>query len=196
MIVRLSRDHVNGVAGLHGESLSGLLSELGSPLLRAYYDACTRTASAVGFVSLNSAAVAGFVLGSVDETRLKREIVCSRPLRIPLCVALGLIRRPSALINLLETFGRPAPDAHGPELTYLVVGDSFRRQGLGAELVNAFEAAMSARGVSTYQLSVDAVNTAAIEFYESLGLQCIAEYREFGGTRRRYQQNLSDRSDS
>jgi ribosomal protein S18 acetylase RimI-like enzyme len=167
LIVPLSSQHVSAVAQLHRASLTGLLTDLGLPAIRAFYAACAETDLAVGFVDVEGNTVRGFVLGSVQSQRLRAETMRRKPIATMLGIAVGVARKPSALRSLLRSLRGPdegAYDRHVPELLYLAVDKSIRGGGVGAQLVAAFTHALAAAGADTYELSVDEDNSSAIAF--------------------------------
>lgn len=188
-IVPLRAEHVNAVSALHVESLTGLLTVLGEPAARAYYSGCAELPLSIAFVAFDGGSVRGFVAGSHWPRVLKREVVARKPLAVVAAVAIGVVRRPSALPLVAESLRSPAPDSYDPgmpELTYLAVSPHQRRSGVGRQLVDVFTAAMRATGAHYYELSVDDDNPAAAKFYEAIGFQRVGRYREFGIDRRRY----------
>jgi len=189
MIVPLALEHVDQVAALHCATLTGLLSELGAPAVRAFYTGCVRARSAVGFVDLHNGEVRGFVLGSARPGGLKRAVLRQNPAGTTAGVLLGLLRRPAAIAWLMKSFKGPDEggfDGDEPELTYLAVSPTYQKSGVGARLVDAFTRAMSEAGVPEFALSVDDDNAAAAAFYERRGFKPIGRYREFGAGHRRY----------
>ena len=189
MIVPLGPEHVDAVTRLHAAGLRGLLSELGVAATRAYYTGCVRTRTAVGFVALEDGAVCGFVMGSTEPKRLKREVLSRNAAATVAAIALGIMQRPAALVSLLRSFRGPdegAYDGQTAELIYLAVDVQRRASGVGKSLVQAFTRAMTESGVSSFELSVHEDNQAAIGFYEAQGFRVIGRYREFGALYRRY----------
>ncbi|MEK7402217.1 MAG: GNAT family N-acetyltransferase [Gemmatimonadota bacterium] len=192
-ITTLRAEHVRSVADLHVASLTGLLTALGAPAARAYYAGCAESPLSTAFVAMDGNAVRGFVAGSQWPRLLKREVLARKPLAVVAAVAIGVVRRPTVLPLVRESFRGPAPDSYDPgvaELTYLSVAPELRRGGIGRQLVDAFSAAMRKRGAPLYELSVDDNNHAAASFYESLGFERVGRYREFGIDHRRYRLNI------
>jgi len=196
MIVSLSREHVPAVARLHCAGLRGLLRELGEPAARAYYGGALELEHAVAFVCLEGGAVAGFVAGSIHPDRLKRDVLRANPARVLAGVFTGSLRRPSSLWWLVRSLRGPKAgsyDSRVPELTYLATDEGRRRHGIGRQLVEAFSAAMRARAVAAYELSVDEDNRSACAFYEHLGFRQVGRYQEFGTRHARYRIDLASR---
>jgi ribosomal protein S18 acetylase RimI-like enzyme len=195
MIVRLEREHVNDVARLHRHNLTGLLTNLGLSAIRAFYEGCSKTSSAIGFVYLENGEVRGFVLGSIRPDSLKTEALKANPAGTIAGIILGIAHRPSSLVWLLKSFGGPDEGSYSesvPELTYLAVSSESRGAGVGRQLVQAFTAAMRELGANAYELSVDDDNQQAISFYERLGFKLCGRYREFGISHRRYRLEIGN----
>jgi ribosomal protein S18 acetylase RimI-like enzyme len=197
MIARLGKEHVKEVARLHRANLTGLLSRLGLPAIRAFYAGAVKTSLGVGFVYIEGNLVRGFVLGSIHPGSLKHAALQKNPFDTLAGMCLGILRRPSTLIFLLKSFRGPdegAYDRDAPELTYIAVSGEKRGVGIGAELVNAFTNEMRNFGIGAYELSVDDDNGAAISFYEGLGFVLSGRYREFGISHRRYRLDIGSRN--
>jgi len=194
MIAAMTKEHLAGVARLHRDSVPGLLQRLGEAATLAYYRGALASGLAVGHVYLHENAVAGFVFGSVHPDRLKRAVLRADPIGVLGGLVAGVLTRPSSLVWLLESLSGPESGAYDqgvPELTYLATDAARRGQGIGTQLVEAFNANMRERGASAYELSVDDDNTAGVGFYEKLGFKLVGRYREFGTQHRRYRNDLA-----
>jgi ribosomal protein S18 acetylase RimI-like enzyme len=193
-IERLSLRDVPDVVALHGEALEGLLSRLGPDAMRAYYVGCAEAVNATGLVARGSDGLQGFVLGSANPTKLRREVIEREPMGVLGGVALGVLRRPGNLPWLLKSLLGPDSghyDSTVPELTYLAVRPTHRGHGVGRQLVAAFSDAMRAAGQTRFELSVQDGNPQATAFYERLGFTRVGEYEEFGQRHFRYEITLS-----
>ncbi|MEO7683811.1 MAG: N-acetyltransferase [Gemmatimonadaceae bacterium] len=189
MIEPLGIQHVKAVTGLHCQTLTGLLSQLGKPAVEAFYTGCLRSNRAVALVYLVDAKVRGFVLGSMRPDLLKRDVLRKNVVGTLSSIAIGVASRPSSLISLIESFrgnDEKAFDARTPELIYLATAPESRGAGVGNKLVKAFDERMRVAGAGVYELSVDEDNVTAITFYERLGFHFMGHYREFGIPHRRY----------
>jgi len=187
-ITPLKGEHVRAVAALHVRELTGLLRALGGPAARAFYSGCVESPNMIGFVALDRGEVRGFVCGSMLPRALKLEAVAQKPIAFTVGVAWGVLRRPAALPYVWQLLRGSAGthDAGAPELTYLAVAPEARRGGIGKDLVNAFTAALRAKGARTCELSVEHENVAADAFYRRLGFKSVGNYHEFGVDHRRY----------
>lgn len=194
MIVPLAMEHVPHVARLHCRTLTGLLAELGNSAAQAYYTGCFRTGLLTAFVDIQDGKVMGFVCGSMHPDKLRSAMFRRNPFEIMTGTIIGLLRRPTAIKWLLNSFKGPDQghfDPTEPELTYLAVDPEHRQSGIGAQLLNSFLEALRNAGAATCALSVDDDNTAARSFYEKHGFEAIGSYNEFGRHHRRYRLEAS-----
>ena len=189
MIARFGREHVDDVAQLHAQSLTGLLTALGPTAIRAFYMGCVTTPSVIGFVFLEKGKVRGFVLGSSRPNGFRMAVSRENPIGTYAGILAGIFRRPSTFVSLVKSFRGPDEGSYDmtiPELTYLAVSGDMRGSGIGRQLVDAFTNAVRDSGARAYELSVDEDNQPAISFYERLGFVQCSRYREFGVMHRRY----------
>ncbi len=192
-VVPLAPQHVDEVARLHCESLTGLLSTLGPQAARLFYAGCVGNERAIGLVYVGAGEVLGFALGTAQPATLKGEVLRTRPLGWMAAIAAAVCRRPRSLRWIVDGWRGPRGrfDEGAAELTYLAVASDRRRGGVGRRLVDAFTAAMTSQGARAYELSVDDDNAGAVSFYENLGFQLVGRYRQYGDGRRRYRLDLS-----
>ena len=194
MVEPLTNLHVDAVAKLHSNSLTGLLRDLGPGAIRAFYLGAIKSDCAIAFVVLEQEILQGFVFGSTTPQLLKQDILKNNFVGTIVGTALGALRRPSTLISLWRStrdIGERGYNDQVAELTYLAVDAKHRTAGLGQQLVNRFGQALVAQGIFAYELSVDANNASAIRFYHRLGFFQVGEYQEFGITHLRYRLELS-----
>jgi ribosomal protein S18 acetylase RimI-like enzyme len=194
MVEPLTDSHVDAVSNLHAQSLTGLLRDLGGKALRAFYTGAIKSDYAIAFVIREQDVLQGFVFGSTNPPLLKQEILKNAFLATFLGVCLGVLRKPSTLISLWKSTrasGESSYDTEVPELTYLAVDEKCRTGGRGQQLLDRFGQALVERGVFAYELSVDADNEAAIDFYQRQGFMRVGEYEEFGLNHYRYHMDLS-----
>ena len=192
MIERYGREHVAQMAALHAQCLTGLLTDLGPRAVRAFYIGALASPHAVGLVHLRDQAVRGLVFGSVRPAELRRQALYANFLGTLAGLALGVLRRPRLLSSLWASTRREHEgyDTRAAELTYLAVAAEERGAGIGEELLEAFNTALSERGVAAYELSADFDNTDGIRFYERAGFRRVGEYEEFRIRHIRYRLEL------
>jgi ribosomal protein S18 acetylase RimI-like enzyme len=161
-----SLDHL---AALHQSVMHTLLSELGLPMVRRYYEICQRDSSVVGLCAVSETGeFVGWAVGSPHPEQVNAQ------LRTPFGRFAGqmltlAVTRPAALMQLAQSV-LTASDAnalrHGQiELTYIGVAPSARGRGLGKGLLTAFLEASQAAGYVSVALSVETDNPAAIALY-------------------------------
>lgn len=194
MIEPFTGKYLDAVVDLHYKSLTGLLRDLGPRAIRAFYTGAIDSESAIAFVVTEHGALRGFVFGSDHPELLKRDVLKNNFFQVFLGICLGVVCKPSTLVSLWST-GKDSKDrdydTRVAELTYLAVDEESRTAGLGRRLVERFGQALGERGISAYELSVDADNAAAIDFYQRMKFQPLGEYREFGVNHIRYRMDMS-----
>jgi len=135
----------------------------------------------------------GFVLGSANPQHLRREILTNSFFQTILGTCSVVVRKPSTFRLLLSSFflGNEGFDPRTAELIYLAVDGNQRSSGIGKQLVEHFSQKLSELSVTAYELSVDADNQKAINFYDRLGFVETSRYREFGIHYKRYRLELA-----
>lgn len=193
MIETLNNSHVGAVTQLHISGLTGLLRDLGPRATRAFYHGAVCSDSAIGFAYIRESSLLGFVLGSANPQKLRREILANSFFQTLLGTCSGIIRKPGTLRSVFSSFmpTNNEYDSHAAELTYLAVDGDQRARGIGKQLVEHFGKQLRESGVTAYELSVDADNQDAIRFYDRLGFVEISCYREFGIYHKRYRMVLA-----
>lgn len=189
MVAPFRREHVARVAELHCRALRGLLSAMGPATAAAFYEGYLASPRCVAFVDEHAGVVRGFVLGSADPERMRRDALRANPRGILRGMVATVFRRPGVLRQLADgaTGLRGGGfDARAPELIYIAVREDARGAGVGSALLAAFHSALRGKGVGRYELSVETDNQEAVAFYESRGLRQTGTYRQFGTTYCRY----------
>lgn len=171
-------------AALHETALpTGLFPSLGRRFLAEYHRSFLIGTEGVALVAEVDGRPAGFVVGAFDERAHYRQVVHGRGPRLALIAGGALVRRPATLLRFLRTRARRylrglrrlvarRPTASGggeavAALLHIAVEPTMRNQGLGFELVRAFEAAAQAHGVDEAVVKT----SDAASFYEVLGWQ-------------------------
>lgn len=194
MVEPLTKLHVDAIAKLHCNSLTGLLGDLGPGAIKAFYIGAIKSDCSIAFVAIEQETLQGFVLGSTKPQSLKQDILRNNFVGTIVGTGLGILRKPSTLISLWHSIrdtGEHGYNEQVAELTYLAVDEKSRTAGLGQQLVNRFGQALAAQGIYAYELSVDANNASAIRFYHRLGFFQTGEYQEFGRNHLRFRMELS-----
>jgi len=189
VVTPLRAVHIAPVADLHCRALPGLLSGLGPAVAAAFYAGYLASPHCVAFADERQGVLRGFVLGSGDPARMRRDALRANIRGILSRMIAALLRRPGAIRLLLGGVAGPRGggfDPRSPELTYIAVREDARGAGVGGALLEAFHSALRARGVRRYELSVETDNREAVAFYERRGLREVGAYRQFGRGYRRY----------
>ena len=179
---QLDSSALDRLAALHQPVMHTLLSELGLPVVRRYYEICQRDAAVVGLCAVSETGdVAGWAVGSSHPQQI------NAGLRSPLGWFAGqmltlAVTRPAALMQLVQS-ALSASDANvlhpgQLELTYIGVAPAARRRGLGKGLLAAFLEASRAAGYVAVALSVETDNPAAIALYTNGGFHITRTFHE------------------
>ena len=187
------------LAGLHRSVMHTLLSELGLPVVRRYYETCQVDPAVIGLCALSyppskregagaGGQIVGWAVGSPHPDQLN-----ARLRQPPTWFAGQMLRlavtHPGALGQLaasaLSSSSQMEPQA--VELTYIGVAASARAQGLGRELLAAFVVAGRSAGYRSVVLSVETDNPAAIGLYTNAGFQVTRTFKEGRFERHRMQ---------
>lgn len=177
---QLNPSDLNYLAALHHSVMHTLLSELGLPVVRRYYEICQHDAAVIGICAGNGECT-GWAVGSPYPERINAQ------LRTPLGWFAGqmiklAVTRPTALMQLAQSV-LSASDANALrpgqiELTYIGVAPTARGRGLGKGLLAAFVEASRAAGYESVALSVETDNPAAIALYTNGGFQITKTFHE------------------
>jgi len=170
------------LAALHQPVMHTLLSDLGLPVVRRYYEICQQDSSVVGFCAISSnGETIGWAVGSSHPDEINAR------LRAPLTWFAGqmlrlALTRPATLVQLAQSvFSASDVNVIQPgqiELTYIGVAPSARGQGLGKALLAAFVDASRIAGYHSVVLSVEIDNPEAIALYTKAGFKATRTFRE------------------
>ncbi len=180
------------VAALHRHEITGPLTDLGPAFAEAFYRSALGKGLIRGWGLEQGGTLLGFVVGCLDAHRLFARTLLGNP--GPLLLRFGArLRQGLEPLALAFRFVRGAgPDFRGPEISFLAVAPEGQRQGAGRRLVERWESFLAERGISRYELSVDASNTKALGFYQGLGFSVCDRFREYGRERLRLRKTLFD----
>ena len=179
-LTKLDAAGLDRLAVLHYGVMHTLLSVLGLPVVRRYYEICQRDEAVVG-ICAGGGDIVGWAVGSPYPERINAQ------LRTPLNWFAGqmlalAVKKPAALIQLAQSV-LSASDANALrpgqiELTYIGVAESARGRGLGKRLLTAFLEASRAAGYVSVALSVETDNPAAIALYTNGGFHITKTFHE------------------
>ena len=179
-LAQLDSSSLDALAALHHSVMHTLLSELGLPVVRRYYEICQMDAEVVGICAGDDECL-GWAVGSPYPERINAQ------LRMPLIWFAGqmltlAVTRPAILMHLAQSV-LSASDANALrpgqiELTYIGVVPTARGRGLGKGLLAAFLEASRAAGYISVALSVETDNPAAITLYTNGGFHITKTFHE------------------
>jgi len=173
----LASRFLDDVVRIHLEGLGYTLnSRLGPEHLGFLYETMAGDATCYVGVALIGGVPAGVVSGTLDADRLKSRVLRSMTARQALHIARNFILRPGLVLEWAkETIIGSSLFFEGQQvaatLSTLAVDSRFRKRGTGGKLVMALERFFAAREVSSYRLETLIQNTAARDFYMSLGFK-------------------------
>ncbi len=179
---QLNPSDLDRLAALHQAVMHTLLSDLGLPVVRRYYEVCQQDTSVVGLCAVSTTGeFLGWAVGSPHPEQITARL--RHPLAWFATQMLQLaVTRPAALMQLAQSvFSASDANALRPgqiELTYIGVAESARGQGLGRSLLAAFVEAGRAAGYESVALSVETDNPAAIALYTNGGFRIVKTFRE------------------
>jgi ribosomal protein S18 acetylase RimI-like enzyme len=179
---KLDSASLDGLANLHQAVMHTLLSDLGFPIVRRYYQACQEDLTVIGLCAVSSGTeILGFAVGSPHPDALNAR------LRQPLGWFTGqmlrlALTRPRVFLQLvISVLSSSSQMETGPgaiELTYIGVAPSARGQGLGTAVLKAFAGAARAAGYRTIVLSVETDNPEAVALYTKSGFKITRTFTE------------------
>ncbi len=201
-ISQLDSPNLVRLAVLHQSVMHTLLSDLGLPVVRRYYEVCQHDSSVIGLCAISATGqFLGWAIGSPHPDAINASL--RQPLAWFATQMLRLaVTRPGALLQLAQS----ALHLHLPqvqmstsdanvlrpgqiELTYIGVAESARGRGLGKALLAAFVEASRAAGYSSVALSVETDNPAAFALYTGASFRVKKSFRE--GRFERHRMELS-----
>lgn len=180
-------------ASLQQLEITGPLAELGPAFAAAFFRTALRHGLVHGWCCEENGELQGFLIGSLDAHRLFARTLRHDPVPLILRAGLKMLRGFGGfrLARALARGSSPSlPSTHGPELTFIAVAPEQQGKGIGRCLVRRWETFLLERGVSHYELSVDASNARAIGFYEGLQFAVCDRFRDHGRDRLRMQKAI------
>ncbi len=181
-LAQLPPSGLDQLAMLHLPVMHTLLSELGLPIVRRYYEICQQDDAVVGLCAISDTGeYLGWAVGSPHPERINAQ------LRSPLIWFAGqmltlAVTHPTALGQLaqsvLTTSDANALRPGQIELTYIGVTPTARGRGLGKGLLSAYLEASHAAGYVSVALSVETDNPAAIALYTNGGFHITSSFHE------------------
>jgi ribosomal protein S18 acetylase RimI-like enzyme len=168
------------LADLHCSVMHTLLSDLGLPIVRKYYQAARSDASVLGICALTSSnEVIGWSVGSPDPVTINARL--RQPLSWFLVQMLKVaVTRPLVFKQLVSSVlsSTVEMEKDSVELTYIGVAAGHQGKGLGQALLNQFIEESRSKGYHSVVLSVEADNKTALTLYEKSGFRITRTFSE------------------
>lgn len=191
------------MANLHLKHLStGYRGRPGLRLLEAYYTALVQSDGGCGYVaeqmdpaSAGNGVVAGYVCGVWEPAAVRSTLLGAQWPRLAFWISAQVLIRPRLVVELVGRWRaaaeRPPAAWQVYELRPIVVDAAMRRNGVGAQLVEALLADAFRRGFRQVHLFAEADNAAANAFYREIGFRCAGSENRRGAVTLRYEYTLS-----
>ncbi len=167
------------ISELHAD----FLPQLGEKFLSLLYTNFFQSENTSIWVAEEEKHLQGFIVGSEHFSSVFKKILTKHFVSYALLLLAQIVKRPSIIKNVFETFfyirkeGANLPDA---ELIVISILKKYQRKGLGRELVFKLERTLLSHGIKTYKVSVNATNSAANAFYTSVGFKKHSEFTLYG----------------
>ncbi len=169
-------EDIEAVVGIHLESFPGFfLSFLGPKFLRLLYEGIMTHPQGLVLVAESDPGVDGFVAGVTDQSNFYRRLIRERAHLFAWASLRAVVRRPRIIPRLFRAIRqsrRSEESAAKASLMSIAVRPGASGKGTGKDLVAAFSAAMSKRGIGAYGLTTDRdANDRVNLFYRRLGFR-------------------------
>jgi ribosomal protein S18 acetylase RimI-like enzyme len=177
----LQLGHAADVAHVHAEAMRGdFLPSLGERFLRILYRVALQRKVGFGWIWTEEEHVQGFVLGCMDTRAFFRKVLAAAAPQLAMAALPAVLRRPSLLGRVAETFAYPGreilPEVTA-ELLVIAVEEPARRRGIGQRLIWALNGTLQERGIGGYKVTVLESNRPANQFYQDHGFQLVGRFR-------------------
>jgi ribosomal protein S18 acetylase RimI-like enzyme len=177
----ISRDDVPSVTNVHLKSFAGFfLTFLGERFVHVMYEKTLDMPESFGFVALNGAEIAGFVVGVTSQTSLYRYLLTKHWAAFAWASAGAVVRKPAIIPRLLRAIRKPAETKQSAAdclLMNIAVLPECQGHHIGQRLIRSFVVAARQRGVEAISLVTDQLdNDAANHFYLSNGFRLAQSY--------------------
>lgn len=167
------------VVKIHQDALpNDFLPSLGEEFLAVLYQANLGTKDAWVTVYRDEGKVWGFVMGTVNFKNFFLSTLISNWLKFSFIIAKQLIRKPSLLSKVLQTFlySRKEKSDINAELVVIAVDNSNQGRGIGTKLIQALESKFKKLGIKQYKVTTLKSYEGANRFYHKLGFKLIFSF--------------------
>lgn len=172
------------LAELHHAAMGrSLWAQLGRPFLAALYRALVDSPYFIGFVYVEDGAVRGFIAGSTDTSAMYRDVSRRRALVLAPSALSGLLRRPGALIQLLETarYARiSGADGVPGESIFCTFEPDLRGKRVSGHINKVLFDELRARGHDKVKITTEVDNEGANRQLQSWGFEDAGRFRFYG----------------
>lgn len=176
-IDHLQRQDIEIISQIHLESLeNNFLPSLGLNFLKALYKGIVGKKGNYGFVAIENQKVVGFAIGTKNMKDYLKLALRSNFLELCLYLFFRLIKKPTLLKNVLETFTYSTKDV-GPKAELVVIGilKKYQGMGIGKKLIKSLEEKFKKEKIKKYKLTVHS-DKRAVYFYEKLRYHRISQF--------------------
>jgi len=170
LIRKITRKDISQVAYIHFQFLkSGILSHLGESFLQNFYKSLLKQNSTFTIVAVDGSKIIGFATGATNLKTIPRIMIFG----LWLHTFISVIKNPIITIKILQTPFYPSfkSEENIGEVFSLAVIPAYRRQGVGAKLIQDCKREFKKRGYSHFQVSVRKKMHQANRFYINMKLR-------------------------
>lgn len=180
-------EHLEDVCRLHEAAMgNSLWARLGRRFLSAVYAGLVQHDDFIGFVYEEGGRVRGFIAGTTDGPRMLRQVMRRRFIRLAWATALGVLRRPRAMLPILETlcyFRRSAPagvEGVTAESMFCSFEPELRGRRISGLINKLLFDELAARGHDHVKVTTEADNAGAVRQLSSWGFEQVGRFTFYG----------------
>lgn len=184
VIIPMERQHVAQVGTLHHLYIRSILRDLGRRVCIKFYETALNTDENFGFVYVENTRVSGFILGTLDNSKLFRSP------KLFFEIGLALLRKPWLIKTILAHLRNELTP--GPEGVYSATDLHIRGKGIGKKLHLRRDEEFKRRGVKSYVVRIDADNVVNLNLTKkTYSARVISEFVDNGIRRFVLQRDIS-----
>jgi len=173
---------VDKLTEIHTEAFKEFfLTSLGTGFLRTYYMASLKSRESIAFVAIDTEGrITGFSSGCAKAAGFHKRLILSNIIPFLLQGILITFTKPKSLLRLMRNLDKnndTADDGNYAELLSIAVLPSCKGEGIGKEVIQAFEAEAKKRGCAKIALTTDLEgNQDVLSFYNKSGYKIFYEF--------------------
>lgn len=162
----ISKIHINALGG-------GFLSSLGEDFLKMVYEGIISSKWGVGYVHIRDSKIVGFITGSMDTSKIFKDIYFKKPLSFGKIIFTQALRNPRTIKKIYQSWRYPdlVENKVNAELLSIAVIEEFRGKGIGKQLVSELINCFGKNDIQRFTVSVDSSLAGAKEFYKAMGFK-------------------------